>query len=143
MRERVWAGEPGHVFLCEHPPVFTQGLAGKADHVLAPGFDSYAHRVSVQSYDVTSLLTAGENVVGLMLADGWWAGRIGLTGSSAQWGDRTAAIWQLHEVDPGMTWRALYRRGMTVGRDHIASTVYTIVFAYAGASLPLIRESEM
>jgi lipoyl(octanoyl) transferase len=25
------------LWLCEHPPVFTQGLAGKADHVLAPG----------------------------------------------------------------------------------------------------------
>lgn len=25
------------LWLCEHPPVFTQGLAGKTDHVLAPG----------------------------------------------------------------------------------------------------------
>jgi lipoyl(octanoyl) transferase len=25
------------LWLCEHPPVFTQGLAGKAHHVLAPG----------------------------------------------------------------------------------------------------------
>ncbi len=25
------------LWLCEHPPVFTQGLAGKADHVLMPG----------------------------------------------------------------------------------------------------------
>jgi lipoyl(octanoyl) transferase len=25
------------LWLCEHPPVFTQGLAGKSDHVLAPG----------------------------------------------------------------------------------------------------------
>jgi lipoyl(octanoyl) transferase len=28
---------PDEMWLCEHPPVFTQGLAGKADHVLAPG----------------------------------------------------------------------------------------------------------
>jgi uncharacterized membrane protein len=51
---------------------------------------------------------------------------------------QASAIWQLHEVDPGMTWRELYARGMAVGRDHIASTVYTIVFAYAGAALPLL-----
>lgn len=51
---------------------------------------------------------------------------------------QASAIWQLHEVDPGMTWRELYKRGMAVGRDHIASTVYTIVFAYAGAALPLL-----
>jgi uncharacterized membrane protein len=51
---------------------------------------------------------------------------------------QASAIWQLHEVDPAMGWRQLYRRGMAVGRDHIASTVYTIVFAYAGAALPLL-----
>lgn len=51
---------------------------------------------------------------------------------------QASAIWQLHDVDPGMTWRELYKRGMAVGRDHIASTVYTIVFAYAGAALPLL-----
>lgn len=29
----------GHnqLWICEHPPIFTQGLAGKADHVLLPG----------------------------------------------------------------------------------------------------------
>jgi uncharacterized membrane protein len=51
---------------------------------------------------------------------------------------QASAIWQLHEVSPEMSWRELYTRGMTVGRDHIASTVYTIVFAYAGAALPLL-----
>ena len=35
-------------------------------------------------------------MLGIALADGWWAGRIGLTGSSAQFGTRTSAIWQLH-----------------------------------------------
>ncbi|WES63299.1 family 78 glycoside hydrolase catalytic domain [Microbacter sp. GSS18] len=66
------------------------------DEVLAPGFDSYEHRLSVQVYDVTAALGEGENVLALALADGWWAGRIGLTGSSAQFGDTTEAIWQLH-----------------------------------------------
>ncbi len=51
---------------------------------------------------------------------------------------QASALWQLHEVDPAMGWRELNRRGMAVGRDHIASTVYTIVFAYAGAALPLL-----
>jgi lipoyl(octanoyl) transferase len=30
-------GTPDELWLCEHPPVFTQGLAGKADHVLDAG----------------------------------------------------------------------------------------------------------
>ncbi|MES2425040.1 MAG: lipoyl(octanoyl) transferase LipB [Pseudomonadota bacterium] len=28
---------PDALWLCEHPPVYTQGLAGKPDHLLAPG----------------------------------------------------------------------------------------------------------
>lgn len=31
------ADTPDELWLCEHPPVFTQGLAGKADHILVPG----------------------------------------------------------------------------------------------------------
>ena len=31
------ADTPDVLWLCEHPAVFTQGLAGKPDHVLAPG----------------------------------------------------------------------------------------------------------
>jgi uncharacterized membrane protein len=56
---------------------------------------------------------------------------------------QASAVWQLKEVDPALGWRDLYRRGMAVGRDHIASTVYTIVFAYAGAALPLLLIFEL
>ena len=56
---------------------------------------------------------------------------------------QASAIWQLREVSPELTWRELYGRGMTVGRDHIASTVYTIVFAYAGAALPALLLFEL
>ena len=31
------AGTPDALWLCEHAPLYTQGLAGKSDHVLAPG----------------------------------------------------------------------------------------------------------
>jgi lipoyl(octanoyl) transferase len=31
------ADTPDELWLCEHPPVFTQGLAGKPEHLLAPG----------------------------------------------------------------------------------------------------------
>jgi uncharacterized membrane protein len=56
---------------------------------------------------------------------------------------QASAIWQLREVSPEISWRELYSRGMAVGRDHIASTVYTIVFAYAGAALPLLLLFEL
>lgn len=39
---------------------------------------------------------------------------------------------------PGQTRLRAFRGAMRVGRDHIASTVYTLVFAYAGSALPLL-----
>ena len=56
---------------------------------------------------------------------------------------QASAVWQLNEADPDMPWRQLFSRGMAIGRDHIASTVYTIVFAYAGAALPLLLLFEL
>ncbi|MES5819166.1 YibE/F family protein [Streptomyces sp. RG80] len=51
---------------------------------------------------------------------------------------QTSAVWELHEANPSMGWRDLYRAGIRIGRDHIASVVNTLVLAYAGAALPLL-----
>ncbi|MBA2388820.1 MAG: YibE/F family protein [Geodermatophilaceae bacterium] len=51
---------------------------------------------------------------------------------------QASAVWQLHELAPGLPARTLFASAMRIGRDHIASTVYTIVFAYAGAALPAL-----
>jgi lipoyl(octanoyl) transferase len=37
IRERVWAGEPGVVLLCEHPPVITLGRSASVANILAAG----------------------------------------------------------------------------------------------------------
>ncbi|MFC8825487.1 YibE/F family protein [Streptomyces sp. NPDC057137] len=51
---------------------------------------------------------------------------------------QTSAVWELRQADPTMGPRALYRAGIRIGRDHIASVVNTLVLAYAGAALPLL-----
>lgn len=51
---------------------------------------------------------------------------------------QTSAVWELHQADPTMGRRKLYRAGIRIGRDHIASVVNTLVLAYAGAALPLL-----
>lgn len=51
---------------------------------------------------------------------------------------QASAVWQLHRANPALTVRELYHSGLHIGRDHIASTVNTLVLAYAGASLPLL-----
>jgi alpha-L-rhamnosidase len=55
------------------------------DDLLAPGWTDYTKRVMVQTYDVTKLLRPGQNTVGAVLADGWYAGRLGWMGL-AQYG---------------------------------------------------------
>jgi len=47
--------------------------------VLAPEWTDYHQRVQYQAYDVTAQLSAGINVVGAQLADGWYAGMLGPT----------------------------------------------------------------
>jgi hypothetical protein len=46
---------------------------------------------------------------------------------------QASAVWEL--ADQGASKKHLFSRAMRIGRDHIASTVYTIAFATAGASL--------
>jgi alpha-L-rhamnosidase len=48
------------------------------NHVLAPEWTDYTRRIQYQAYDVTDLLHQGDNAVGAILGDGWYAGRIGL-----------------------------------------------------------------
>src|SRR3954462_2854319 len=90
--------------------------------------------VVLQGYDPT-LSFSGLVLAGVVIAGLGVLNDVTITQASA--------IWQLKEVSPEITWRELYRRGMAVGRDHIASTVYTIVFAYAGAALPLLLIFEL
>jgi uncharacterized membrane protein len=48
---------------------------------------------------------------------------------------QSSAVWELRDAAPGLSRPQLFASGMRIGRDHIASTIYTIVFAYAGAAL--------
>jgi uncharacterized membrane protein len=50
---------------------------------------------------------------------------------------QVSSVWELKQADPSMGAAELFRAGMRIGRDHIGSTVNTLVLAYAGASLPL------
>lgn len=51
---------------------------------------------------------------------------------------QSSAVWELYELAPETSARGLFASAMRLGRDHIASTVYTIAFAYAGAALPIL-----
>ncbi len=51
---------------------------------------------------------------------------------------QASAVWELKAANPALAPPDLFRRGLRIGRDHIASTVNTLLLAYAGASLPLL-----
>jgi len=51
---------------------------------------------------------------------------------------QASAVWELRASAPLASRREVFSRGMRIGRDHIASTVYTVAFAYVGAALPLV-----
>nr|WP_274388070.1 YibE/F family protein [Salsipaludibacter albus] len=82
-------------------------------------------RVVVEGLDVAGLVLAGLIIAALGVLDD-------VTVAQA------ATVWALHDTDPRQGPWDLFRSAMSVGRDHIASTVNTLFLAYAGASLTLL-----
>lgn len=64
------------------------------DHVFSPGRTEYAHRVPYDVFDVTALLTGGENAMGAILGDGWYCGHVH-TDPRQYYGDRPRLFAQL------------------------------------------------
>lgn len=66
------------------------------DHVMAPGWTSYHHRLRYQTFDVTGLVHKGRNALGAMLGDGWFRGRLSFGGGRRNlYGERVALLAQL------------------------------------------------
>jgi uncharacterized membrane protein len=80
--------------------------------------------------DLGSLLTCGVILAGMGVLND-----VTITQSSA--------VWELRAAAPEMSRGNLYATAMRIGRDHIGSTIYTIVFAYAGAALPVLLLIEL
>lgn len=66
------------------------------DTLFGPGWTSYNKRLQYQTYDVTSLLSAGENVLGCLLGNGWYKGDLAWEGKKEHFGKTRAALIQLH-----------------------------------------------
>lgn len=105
---------------------------------LAPGWTDYAARVRCRSVDVTDRLVPGTNGIGAVVADGWYAGRIGWDGERAHYGRIPVGrlLLVVHLVDGSVlrvgsdhTWRA--RFGPVRAGDLLAGERYD-----ARAALP-------
>ncbi|WP_232311212.1 alpha-L-rhamnosidase [Robertmurraya korlensis] len=65
------------------------------DIEFAPDFTAYDVHLQYQTYDVTPYIHNGDNVLGVIVADGWYTGRIQLTGHSCQYGNKLGLLLQL------------------------------------------------
>ncbi|MBI4135690.1 YibE/F family protein [Candidatus Uhrbacteria bacterium] len=79
---------------------------------------------SLQEINLRGLLLAGIMIGSLGVLDDITVGQ-------------TATLRELKAANPALGFKELYRRGLSVGREHIASLVNTLALAYVGASLPL------
>lgn len=75
------------------------------------------------------------SITGLLLA-GFIIGSLGVLNDVTI--TQASAAFEIASADPTATRRQIFSSAMRVGRDHIASTVYTLVLAYAGGALPLL-----
>jgi uncharacterized membrane protein len=82
-------------------------------------------RVTADAIDPRGLLLAGTVIGALGVLDD-----ITVT--------QVAAVLELRSANPQVSSARLYRQALRIGRDHIASTVNTLILAYVGASLPLL-----
>jgi uncharacterized membrane protein len=104
---------------------------------LAYAFSHVAH-LSGAATDESVYLGASQSGLSLqgLLVAGMVIGALGvlvdLTVSQA------STVIALRRVDPSLGFGGLFRGALEVGHDHIAATVATLVFAYAGAALPVL-----
>ena len=57
------------------------------DAYFSPGWTNYRQRAYYNSFDVTDLVSAGQNAIGAWVADGWYSGYVGfglLTGMGTE-----------------------------------------------------------
>jgi len=105
--------------------------------LLAQGTFEAAHLTGLADEDAATAaaLFAGLDPRGLLVA-GFVIGTLGVLDDVAM--AQASTVFELRRANVELPARELFSRGMIVGRDHIASTVNTLVLAYAGASLPVL-----
>lgn len=107
-------------------------------YVLAKLFVGAADLSGLASEESILLYYNSQQVIvpgGILLA-GIILGAVGVLDDIAVTQSETVA--ELEKANPDLGRRELFTRAMRVGRHHIASTVNTLVLAYAGVAMPLL-----
>jgi uncharacterized membrane protein len=104
---------------------------------LADQFTRLAHLTGASSEEAVFLSTSASrlSLQGLLLA-GMVVGALGVLADLTV--SQASTVIALRRANPSLAFGGLFRGALDVGHDHIAATVNTLVFAYAGASLPVL-----
>ncbi len=66
------------------------------DEYLTPYCNAYDQWIQYQTFDITDQLQVGQNLMAVMLGNGWYKGRYGANGGAlAFYGDRFALLCEL------------------------------------------------
>ena len=91
--------------------------------------------LSEEQSDEVAAYLGRVSITGLLLA-GFIIGSLGVLNDVTV--TQASTVFELANLGESRSRRAIFVGAMRVGRDHIASTVYTLVLAYAGSALPLL-----
>ena len=91
--------------------------------------------LSDEQNSTVSAYLGNVSISGLLLA-GFIIGSLGVLNDVTV--TQASTVFELAHLGGDTSRRAIFLSAIRVGRDHIASTVYTLVLAYAGSSLPLL-----
>lgn len=125
--------------------VYELHMNGKpiGQEVFSPGWTDYSKRVHYLGYDVTGRLKRGENVLGAILGDGWYAGHLAFTGKRHYYGDKTRFLAHLRVdfadgstqiIGTDRSWKATY--GPVREGDFLMGCVYDARLEMPGWDAP-------
>jgi len=111
--------------------------------LLATLFVYWGHLTGFSSEDAAFLVLSSQTRIDLrgLALGGVIIGTLGVLDDVTI--GQASATFELKRANPVLNWEQLFRHGMVIGRDHIASMVNTLMFLdnQPGARLPIIKHS--
>jgi alpha-L-rhamnosidase len=110
------------------------------DDVLAPGWTDYRQHVTYQTYDVTAQIAIGSNVIGAMLAPGWYSTPLEWFQQPNNYGDTPPALraqLRIEHADGSVEWVVSNTQWVVRQTEISSSEIYDGETQNARQSIPM------